>query len=93
MNDKGFVAIYGLMLTVVIVILALAFATPVKQFIDDARAPSGNNSIGLDCNNSSISDFDKATCIATDTNLPLFVGGLIAIALSILGGAAIWRLL
>jgi hypothetical protein len=40
--------------------------------------------IGLDCNNDSISNFDKATCVITDFSLVYFFGALILI-----GGAVI----
>lgn len=39
---------------------------------------------GLDCNNSSISNFNKATCTITDFSMAYFFGGLILI-----GGALI----
>jgi len=85
MNRKGQVAIYGLMLGLTIFILALALAPAGNQFIGSAMNTTwtdSNNvtSVGLDCTNSSISNFDKATCVVTDFSLPYFFGGLLFIA-------------
>jgi hypothetical protein len=41
---------------------------------------NGIEHIGLDCSNGSISNFDRATCLATDLTLFQFVGGLIFMA-------------
>lgn len=41
---------------------------------------NGRESSGLDCSNSSISNFDKATCYVVDMNLFYFIGALIFIA-------------
>ena len=81
MNKKGQVIFYGFMLGIVVIVLALALAPPVKEFIDDAR----NTTTGMDCGNSSISDFDKAACIAVDLNGWYFIGGLIMIGGIIIG--------
>jgi len=78
-NKKGSVLIYGLMLSLTIIILALALAPSVSQFTNDARNASSENIIGMNCNNATISDFTKAACVATDINLFYFVGGLLFI--------------
>jgi len=80
MNNKGSVIIYGLMLGLTVLILALALAPSVQDFTTDARNVSTNSSVGMDCSNSSISNFDKATCVVIDLNLFYFIGGLIFIA-------------
>ena len=85
MNNKAQVIIYGLMLGLVIVILALALAGPIKERVEETMS-SGN----LDCSNSSISNFDKATCLATDLTLFQFVGGLIFIAGSIVAARIVF---
>ncbi len=77
MNKQGSVMIYGLMLALVLLILGLALAPAVKDFTTDART-------NMDCDNESISNFDKAGCIATDMTLPYFIGTVIFI-----GGAII----
>lgn len=89
MNNKGQYAIYTLMIGIVVLILALAFAPALKSFVDTARLPSTNESIGLDCTNNSISDFDKATCVTTDLYLPYFILGLVGLALIIIGAKVV----
>lgn len=79
MNTKGQTQIYAFMLGLLIVILALALAPSVTQFTNNARNSTSGDTLGLDCSNSSISNFDKATCIATDLNGLYFVGILIMI--------------
>jgi hypothetical protein len=73
MNKKGSVLLYGMMLGLTILILALALAPSTTEFATTARQ-------SLDCTNSSISRFDKATCYATDLSPFYFIGGLIFIA-------------
>lgn len=75
MNNRGQVIFYGLMLGVVIFILAMGLAEPIKTQVESTM--SADN---LDCANTSISNFDKATCLAVDLTLFQFVGGLIFIA-------------
>lgn len=75
MNSKGSIALFALMLGLVVLILALAIAPPVNTSIQEAR-----NSTGLDCDNSSISKFDKAACIGSDLTQFYFIGSLILIA-------------
>ena len=67
------------MLGVTIIILGLAFAPGIKTQVDDAR-----NTSNMDCENSSISSFDKVACVATDLTIPLIIGVIIFI-----GGAVI----
>lgn len=85
MNKKGSVLIYGLMLGLVVIITALALAPSVQDSTDEAR-----NSTNLDCSNDSISNFDKAACIATDLSLFYFIGALILIGGTIVGAKLIF---
>lgn len=84
MEKKGQVIFFGLMLGLVIIILALAIAPAIMQSVGDARNVTNGDTIGMDCSNSSISDFDKAACVTTDLTTFYFVGALIFI-----GGAII----
>jgi len=84
MNKKGQVLIYSLMIGLVVVILALALSPSVKTFTDTAM-----NSDNLDCSNDSISNFDKATCVAVDLGGFYLIGALILIG----GGFVAVRLL
>lgn len=77
MNKKASVVVYTLMLGMIIIILALALAPPVQDFVNSAMNASSGDTQGLDCTNESISSFDKATCIATDLTLFYFIGALV----------------
>lgn len=79
MDKKGSVLIYGIMLALVIIILALAIAPKVNEFTNTARNQTNGDTIGLDCSNSSISKFDKATCVIVDLNPFYFIIGLVCI--------------
>lgn len=89
-RNRGQVAILGLMLGVVIIVLALAFAPGLRQFVTDARNTTSDTQVGLDCNNASISDFDKSTCTAVDFSLPFFIVGLIGIAVVYIGARIVF---
>lgn len=78
-NKKGSVVIYSMMVGILIIILGLALAPGIQQTISNAMNESSENSIGLDCNNESISNFDKAACVGTDLTLFYFIGSLIFI--------------
>lgn len=84
--------IYGFMIAVVLIILALALAPMVKNRTDNARnltiEEGGIN--GLDCSNSSISNFNKTSCIAVDMTQFLFIGIVIFIAGAIITAKIIW---
>ena len=91
MNNKGFSFFIGIMLGLTIIILALALASPVKQFTDSARNETtilGGD--GLNCTNTELSTYDQATCIATDSLLPYFIGFLIFMGLAIMTAKIIY---
>ena len=71
--------IYGIMLALVIIVLALALAPAVGSFTNSARNATEGDTIGLNCS-STTSNFDKATCTIVDMNLFYFIGGLVFIA-------------
>jgi len=75
MNNKGQTLFYGFMITVTIIVLALALAPAIKETTDGVR-----NETYMDCGNTSISDFDKAACVSTDLSSVYFIGGLITLA-------------
>lgn len=77
MNSKAQVFFVTMMIALVFIILALAFAPVIKQFSDTAREPTSDTNVGLDCNNEYISNFDKANCLFVDYMNPYFVGFLI----------------
>jgi len=84
-NKRGIVVLYGIMLGMVIVILALALAPAVSVFTDNARAVTVGDTLGMNCvYTNNISTFVRAACIATDMTLFYFVSFLI-----LLGGAVV----
>lgn len=84
MNNKGQTIFFTLGLGVLVLVVALAFAPALRQFVTDARGPTTDTQVGLDCTNSSISDFDKSTCSVVDLSLPYFIIGLIGIGLTLI---------
>ena len=83
MNDKAQVFFYTFMLGIVIIILALALAYPVKQVIDTTRCNSTEDFTGLNCT-SPPDNYYRAACLVSDATIPYFIIGLLA-----LGGAVI----
>lgn len=84
MDSKGSILIYGLMLSIVIIIMALALSPAVSEATTNARNVTVGDTLGMDCSNSTISDFNKATCVVTDLSLFYFIASLIFIAGGIL---------
>ena len=77
-NKKSQVLFYTLMLATVIIVFTLAIAKPTKEFITTARSD-------MNCSDSTISDYDKATCYGLDIILWFFLCLLIVIAFVVLG--------
>jgi len=75
LNNKGQVMFFAFMLGLVVVVLALALAAPIKESVEDAMS-----SENLDCGNSSISSFDKGACLVSDLTMFHFIAALIFIA-------------
>jgi len=85
MKKKAQVMMYGLMLGLAIIILTLALAPALRETTTATMNQTVGDTLGLDCSNSSISDFDKATCIATDVSMFYFIAGLLLV-----GGAVVF---
>jgi len=79
MNKNGQVVFYGFMLGMLIFVLTLALAPPVRDFTYVAMNESVGDTIGLNCSTTS-DNFVKATCIVTDMSLFYFIGILLFIA-------------
>ena len=89
-NNRGQTFFLTLMIGIVIIIVALAFAPG----LNDATFTARNNTVengGMDCSNSSISTFNKATCVVADVNIFYFIGGLIFIAGAVITAKVISR--
>lgn len=84
MNVRGQVRFVAFMFALTIFIMAIAFAPAIQQTADQARnATLGNTNSTerqLDCDNSSIDDFKKASCVLVDVTPSYFVGMLFGIA-------------
>jgi len=90
MNTKGQAVFYTFMLAIVIIILAMALAVPVKQHIDVVRGNNTATQQGLDCANSSITDYQKGQCVLTDLTIPYFFFGLLAISGIVVGAKLVF---
>jgi hypothetical protein len=83
LNNKGQVFFYTFMIGIVIMVLAMALAFPIKEVVDTARSNSTSDSIGLNCS-SPPDNYYRAACLISDATIPYFIIGLLA-----LGGAVI----
>ena len=83
MDSKGSILIYGLMLSLVIIVIALALSPAVSESVNDARSESVGDVLGMNCSTTS-DNFIKSACVATDLSLFYFISGLIFIAGGIL---------
>lgn len=84
-NKRGQVMFYSVMLSVTLIILAMAMTPVVKQFVDDSRNSTTDTRQGLDCSNESISDFQQAQCVIVDMATPYFFFAMLGIAGIIIG--------
>jgi len=73
MNKTGSTLIYGIMLMIMALIVAIVCITPVKQVVEIAR-----DSSHLDCSNASISSGTQLTCLVVDLYLFYFIGAVLA---------------
>ena len=79
-NDKrGITFFFTLMLGTTIIILGLALAQPIKQFVDESR-----DATHMNCTNPDLNKYDEATCIGLDVLKVIEVGGLILIGIAII---------
>lgn len=75
MNNRGQTILFGFMIMLTLIILALNLAGPLRESISEAR-----NSNNLDCGNESISNYDKGACVVSDLTLFNFIGVMIFMA-------------
>ena len=84
MNKRGQVIFVTLMIAIVVIVLALAFAFPVKEATTNARAD-------MNCSDTTISNFDKAGCLASDLTLFYAIGGMLFLAGVIVSARIIFK--
>ncbi len=75
MNSKGQMLIFGFMVMMAIIVLTMGIA-PAGQDILNRTMHSSN----MDCDNDSISSFDKTACVAVDMGMFYFLIGVLALA-------------
>lgn len=75
LNKTGQSALVGLMIGIFVFMLAMVFIAPIKDTITWTRG-----SEQLDCNNASISDGSKMTCLIVDLIFPYFIAVVLAVA-------------
>lgn len=77
-NKKGQIGVFfTFMVAIVMFILGFSLASPLVASSNVVRG-------AMDCNNASIDNFQKATCLVVDVSVPFVVGIIFA-----LGGLAI----
>ncbi|KKM72723.1 hypothetical protein LCGC14_1417670 [marine sediment metagenome] len=81
MNNKGQMLIFGFMMMMAIIVLIMGVA-PAGQDVLNLTMSSDN----MDCDNSSISTFDKTACVAVDMGMFYFLIGLVALAFAVFVG-------
>lgn len=89
MNKNGQTWAYAIMLSMVLIILVLALASPTKTFIDNAMGNSTADFIGLGCDSPS-SNFVAGTCTILDFSLAYVIGGMLLIAVGVIGARFIF---
>ncbi len=78
MNNKGQTLILKFMIAITIIVVVLAMSPLMSEINVDSRSAAN-----MDCDNSSISDFDKLGCLSSDTSLFLIIATGLAIALAL----------
>jgi hypothetical protein len=90
---KGQASAVAFMIAIVILICALAFAPVVneitKKAMNDTDADLGEVG-GMDCTNTTISDFQKGACWTMDITQSYFIIGLIALGGVVIAARILW---
>lgn len=89
MNNKAQVFFYTFMVGIVIIVLALALAFPVKQAIDTTRSNSTDDFTGLNCT-SPPDNYYRAACLVSDATIPYFIIGLLALGGAVIGAKVLF---
>jgi hypothetical protein len=88
-GQAGIIYIYGLMLGILILLLGFYLAPAISESSKNAMNESSGDFYGMDCNNESISNFQKVNCLATDLTMPYFIGFILLLSLAIIAGKVI----
>ena len=79
MNKKAQASALAFMLAVVVIILGLAWISPVNEMTKLAMNETSEIG-GMNCTSSALDDFTKAGCWTLDIAQVYFIGGIIALA-------------
>ena len=82
MNKGGITIFYTLMLGIIIVVVGIALASPIKVFMDEQMT-------SMTCS-SPASDLDQALCWIFDIEKPLITGGIILAGIAVVAAARIY---
>lgn len=80
MVTKGQVQMVGVMLGFMVFLTGMVLINAFKDEVTRARAVDG-----LDCANSSISDFEAMSCIVVGATFPVWLGVVFAVAFGLIG--------
>lgn len=75
MNNRGQLAIVGLMIGIMAFLVGMITVGPLGDVMDEQRSASN-----LDCDNSSISDGSKMACLVLDLTIPYWIAIIFAMA-------------
>jgi len=75
MNNKGQLALVGMMIGIFVILFAVISISPLADVVETQLGASQ-----LDCENASITDGAKMTCLALDLIVPYFFLTVIALA-------------
>lgn len=86
MNNRGQLTTFfvTLMIGLVVIIIAMAFAPLLQQMITGAAQNSTSTTLGLNCT-SPVDSYRQGTCMISDISLPAFIGALIFAGGAIIG--------
>ena len=86
-GNHGQVVFYAIMLGIVVIVLALALAFPIKQAIENSRNE-------MNCTNTTadgtINNYNQGACMTMDLTLSFFIIGLIIFGLIIIGAKIVF---
>jgi hypothetical protein len=74
MNNKGQAMMFGFMMAVFIIIMALVLINPLKEIIVDAR-----DTDQLNCTSTTLTWGEESACLGLDLLLPYFITFVIAV--------------
>jgi len=75
MNNKGQMALVGIMIGIFVFLFAMLAVSPLADVVEEQLGSSN-----LDCSNASITDGAKMACLALDLTIPYFFVTVLALA-------------